>query len=180
LLDVGDASVAVAPAYQGRVMTSTFDRNAGPSIGWINRKVIALGLLSEADRKGKLEEHIYIFIFGGEERFWLGPEGGQFSVFFKPGTKFEFADWTTPAVIDTEPFEIVNQSSSSAEFKRDCELTNFSGTNFKMGIRRTIRLLDNAAIAEPYRSGSSVAFASRPPWPISSTCLSLTSVDRRS
>ncbi|MGB7328874.1 MAG: DUF6786 family protein, partial [Rubripirellula sp.] len=91
LLHDGDAAVALAPEYQGRVMTSTFDRKAGPSFGWINRPVIEKGLLSEADRKGKLEEHIYIF--GGEERFWLGPEGGQYALFFKPGTNFEFADW---------------------------------------------------------------------------------------
>ncbi len=81
----GDAAVAVAPAYQGRVMTSTFDRKSGPSFGWINRPVIEKGLLSDEEKKGKLEEHIYIF--GGEERFWLGPEGGQYALFFKPGTE---------------------------------------------------------------------------------------------
>lgn len=146
LLEEDGAAVAVAPAYQGRVMTSTVDQKNGAGFGWINRKVIEAGLLSEADRKGKLEEHIYIF--GGEERFWLGPEGGQFALFFKPGTKFEFSDWTTPAAIDTEPFKLVKQSRDSAEFKRDCELTNFSGTKFTMGIERTIRLLDKAAIAK--------------------------------
>ena len=113
LLHHDGAAVAVAPAYQGRVMTSTTNQNGGPSFGWINRKVIAAGLLSEADRKGKLEEHIYIF--GGEERFWLGPEGGQFALFFKPGTKFEFKDWTTPAAVDTEPFELVEQNETSAK-----------------------------------------------------------------
>ena len=146
LLEEGTAAVAVAPAYQGRVMTSTVDRDRGASFGWINRKVIAAGLLSEEERKGKLEDHIYIF--GGEERFWLGPEGGQFALFFKPGTKFEFSDWTTPAAIDTEPFELVAQTRNSVEFKRDCELTNFSGTKFAMGIRRTIRLLDETTIAK--------------------------------
>lgn len=145
LLERDGAAVAVAPDYQGRVMTSTVNRQDGQGFGWINRKVIAAGLLSEEERKGKLEEHIYIF--GGEERFWLGPEGGQFAFFFKPGTKFEFADWTTPAAIDTEPFELVNQSKTKVEFKRDCELTNFSGTKFVMGIRRSVRLLDRADIA---------------------------------
>ena len=56
----GKAAVAVAPAYQGRVMTSTVDRENGTGFGWINRKVIKAGLLSDEDRKGKLEEHIYI------------------------------------------------------------------------------------------------------------------------
>lgn len=143
LLKDGDAAVAVAPAYQGRVMTSTFDCEAGPSFGWINRPVIEKGLLSDEDKKGKLEEHIYIF--GGEERFWLGPEGGQFALYFKPGTKFEFSDWQTPAVIDTEPFELVSKAEDAAVFRRDCELTNYSGTVFKMGIERTVRLLDQDA-----------------------------------
>ena len=40
------AAVAIAPAYQGRVLTSTVDQAKGPSFGWINRKVIAARLLS--------------------------------------------------------------------------------------------------------------------------------------
>ena len=146
----GKAAVAVAPAYQGRVMTSTVDREKGAGFGWINRKVIKAGLLSDEDRKGKLEEHIYIF--GGEERFWLGPEGGQFALFFKPGSKFEFSDWTTPTAIDTEPFKIVAQSAKSAKFKHDCELTNFSGSKFSMGIERTVRLLDRASIVKTLKT----------------------------
>ncbi len=43
LLKDGDAAVAVAPDYQGRVMTSTYDGKAGPSFGWINRPVIEKG-----------------------------------------------------------------------------------------------------------------------------------------
>jgi hypothetical protein len=144
VLKKGNAAVAVVPAYQGRVMTSTFDRKAGPSFGWINRPVIEKGFLSDEEKKGTLEEHIYIF--GGEERFWLGPEGGQFGLYFKPGTQFEFTDWRTPAVIDTEPFELVKQTGTSAVFRRDCELANYSGTVFTMGIERTVRLLDDDAV----------------------------------
>ena len=139
LLHSGDAAVAVAPAYQGRVMTSTFDHKAGPSFGWINRPVIEKGLMSEAERKGKLEEHIYIF--GGEERFWLGPEGGQYALFFKPGTKFEFSDWATPPAIDTQGFDLVDQTETSAKFKHATELTNYSGAKFNVGIERTVKLL---------------------------------------
>ncbi len=139
VLSKDDSAVAVAPAWQGRVMTSTYDRRRGPSFGWINRPVIEKGFLSEAERKGKLEEHIYIF--GGEERFWLGPEGGQYALFFKPGTKFEFADWTTPPVIDTDAFELVGKTDSSAKFKHSAELVNFSGTRFEVGIERTVTVL---------------------------------------
>ena len=146
LLQNGDAAVAVAPNYQGRVMTSTFDQKNGPSFGWINRPVIEKGLLSDDQKKGKLEEHIYIF--GGEERFWLGPEGGQFAIFFKPGTNFEFSDWTTPPAIDTEPFKMVEQTQTSAKFQHVTELINHSGTKFNTSIERTVTLLDQLAASE--------------------------------
>lgn len=146
LLKNGDAAVSVVPAYQGRVMTSTYDHDDGPSFGWINRPVIERGFMSEEEAKGKLEQHIYIF--GGEERFWLGPEGGQYALYFKPGAKFEFSDWKTPAPIDTEAFKLVKKTTDSAVFTHECELINYSGTVFNMGIERTVRLLDDNAAAE--------------------------------
>ena len=77
----------------------------GLSFGWINRELIA---------SGKLLPHMNAF--GGEDRFWMGPEGGQFSIFFAKGAKFEFADWFTPAVFDTLPFKVVSQSRDQAVF----------------------------------------------------------------
>ncbi|MDP4623526.1 MAG: hypothetical protein NWT08_00170 [Akkermansiaceae bacterium] len=144
LLEKDGAAVALAPAYQGRVMTSAVDKEDGAGFGWINRPVIEKGFLSDEEKAGKLEEHIYIF--GGEERFWLGPEGGQFALFFKPGTKFEFSDWTTPPAIDTDAFAVVEKSEESAKFSHETELVNYSGTKFKVGIERTVKILgaDNA------------------------------------
>ena len=144
VLKNGASAVALAPAYQGRVMTSTYDYTAGPSFGWINRPVVAKGFLSDEEKKGTLEEHIYIF--GGEERFWFGPEGGQYALFFKPGAKFDFSDWQTPAAIDTEPFELVKQSESSASFTHKTSLVNFSGAKFDVGVERTITVLDKAQV----------------------------------
>ena len=86
----GKSKVAVAPAWQGRVMTSTADGDGGRGYGWINRDLIS---------SGKLQEHINVF--GGEDRFWLGPEGGQFSIFFAHGAPFDLEHWFTPAAIDT-------------------------------------------------------------------------------
>lgn len=146
LLKDGQTAVAIAPAYQGRVMTSTYDAQSGPSFGWINRPVIEDGVLSGAEAEGKLQAHIHIF--GGEERFWLGPEGGQFALFFKPGDDFEFSDWKTPAAIDTEPFEVVESTPTRAVFQHHAKLTNFSGTVFTMAIKRTISLLDAELAAD--------------------------------
>jgi len=39
----GAAHVAVAPAYQGRVMTSTTGGSDSPSFGWLGRTAIASG-----------------------------------------------------------------------------------------------------------------------------------------
>src|SRR5881394_2879180 len=41
--DSGGAQVIIAPAYQGRVMTSTTEGEKGLSFGWINHELIASG-----------------------------------------------------------------------------------------------------------------------------------------
>ncbi len=128
--DAEGPRVAVVPAYQGRVMTSTATGDAGTSYGWINDGPIASG-----------QAVPQINVYGGEERFWLGPEGGQFSIFFKAGAKFDFAEWQTPAVIDTEPFAIVSQTAGQVAFRHEAELVNYSETKFSMRIERTVELL---------------------------------------
>ena len=131
---MGLAKVAVSPAWQGRVMTSTAGGDAGLSFGWINRELI---------KSRKLQPHMNAF--GGEDRFWMGPEGGQFSIFFAKGAKFDLADWQTPAPIDTLPFQVVRQSSDRAVFASKFTLTNFSGTRFDVAVNRDVRLLGNTA-----------------------------------
>ncbi len=133
----GRAKVALAPAWQGRVMTSTASADAGMSFGWINRELIA---------SGKTQPHINVF--GGEDRFWLGPEGGQFSIFFAKGAKFELADWQTPAAIDTMPYKVESQSQDRAVFSARFALTNYSGTSFDIAVKRRVQLLDVAAAWE--------------------------------
>lgn len=131
VLENGAARVAVVPAYQGRVMTSTAGRSGAPSFGWINRPVIASGV-----------HHPHINVYGGEDRFWLGPEGGQYSIYFPPGAPFEFEHWQTPALIDTEPFAVTRRTSTEIAFEREARLVNYSGFAFDLGIRRTVRMLD--------------------------------------
>lgn len=126
----GKAQVAVAPAWQGRVMTSTATGASGASFGWVNRELIA---------SRKTVPHINVF--GGEDRFWLGPEGGQFSIFFSPGAAFDLEHWFTPAAIDTEPFETVQSSPDAVRFRRAMKLKNYSGTEFDLEVNRLVRLL---------------------------------------
>ena len=129
------AQIILVPAYQGRVMTSTADGNGGMSFGWINYDLID---------SNKEEEHFHAF--GGEERFWLGPEGGQFSIFFKKGDPFDFDHWYVPKAIDTEPFILVSSSKTEANFQREMYLKNYSGFEFNLKVNRHIRLLSKTEI----------------------------------
>ena len=133
----GNAAIAIVPAWQGRVMTSTADGDTGYSFGWINHELIA---------SGEILPHINAY--GGEERIWLGPEGGQFSIFFSLGKSFIFEDWQTPVFLDTSPFELTSTTDSSASFSRDIITENFSGTKFILRIEREIRLLSEKEIYE--------------------------------
>ena len=129
----GQARVAVVPAWQGRIMTSTAGGAGGDSYGWVNRELIATG---------RTVPHINVF--GGEDRFWLGPEGGQFSIFFAKGAAFDLAHWFTPAAIDTEPFEVVSQGPDRVLCRREIRLANYSGTPFELEVSRELRLLNAA------------------------------------
>lgn len=133
--DSAGAQVIVAPAYQGRVMTSTADGDIGLSFGWINHDLIA---------SGKTTEHMSAF--GGEERFWLGPEGGQFSIYFQKGEEFKFENWFVPKEIDTEPFDLISSTKTEASFRKEMHLENYSGNKFDLTVDRTIRFLDIPSI----------------------------------
>jgi hypothetical protein len=126
----GARQVAVVPAWQGRVMTSTARGTEGPSFGWINYELI---------ESGELQPHINVF--GGEDRFWMGPEGGQFSIFFKGGDPFDLEHWQTPPCIDTEPYEIVEKTSENVTFRHQTTLLNYSGTQFQTQVDRIVRLV---------------------------------------
>jgi hypothetical protein len=129
------AQIIILPAYQGRVMTSTAEGNGGMSFGWINYELI------DSNRE---EEHFHAF--GGEERFWLGPEGGQFSIYFKKGDPFDFDHWYVPKAIDTEPFILVSASKTEANFQREISLKNYAGFEFNLRVTRNIRLLSKTEI----------------------------------
>jgi hypothetical protein len=128
--DTGQSQLAVVPAYQGRIMTSSARGASGRSQGWVNRELIESGTFVP-----------HINVFGGEDRFWLGPEGGQYSIFFAPGVPFDLAHWFTPAGIDTEPFELGSRARDRAMFHRDLTLTNYSGTVFQLRVDREVRLM---------------------------------------
>lgn len=130
------ARVAVCPELQGRVMTSSARGERGPSYGWINRELIA-----------SKQRMPHINAYGGEDRFWLGPEGGQFALFFKKGDPFDLAHWWTPAAIDTEPYPVTARGPDRVSFVKRMSLVNYGGTAFELELQRSVRLLDPREIA---------------------------------
>jgi len=132
-----NAKILLSADYQGRVMTSTAKGDSGTSFGWIN-----YNLISSAEKKKQFNP------YGGEERFWLGPEGGQYSLYFKKGDSFNIAHWQVPAIIDTVMYDVVQPDNAKAVFSRKASLVNYSGTHFDIDIERKISLLDKKQIEE--------------------------------
>jgi len=127
------AMVAINPDIQGRVMTSTAAGLNGISFGWINRELIASG-----------ENNPHLNAFGGEDRFWLGPEGGQFSLFFKKDSPFDLEHWFTPPPINEGSFELVSYDEKQIRLKKEVNLINYSDFEFRIKVDRTIRLLSRS------------------------------------
>jgi hypothetical protein len=130
------SQIVVAPAYQGRVMTSTTGGTDAPSFGWIGRTAVASG-----------ERQPHMNVFGGEDRFWLGPEGGQFALYFKKGDPFDLDHWQVPEGFDWGAWAMDPQSSSSVKFHKRMTLANYSGASFDVDVERTVRLLTPADAA---------------------------------
>lgn len=131
------AQIIVSPKYQAKVFTSTAKGLDGRSFGWVHYKAFS----------GPADPHMNGY--GGENRFWLGPEGGIYSLYFKPGTEMVFENWHTPGAFDTAAWAVTAQNSgSSVTLYKDMDLENYRGTRLAIGVERKISLLDKAAIAQ--------------------------------
>jgi len=131
----GDSRLILVPQYQGRVMTTTSSGLKGFSYGWINHDLIA---------SSKIMEHFNPY--GGEERLWLGPEGGQFSIFYPKDSSFVSKNWYVPFAFDTQPFDLESQDSSSVTLAKGFGLKNYSGTTFNAKVTRKVTLLSTGKI----------------------------------
>src|SRR5215203_5464460 len=131
----GGAQVIVAPGYQGRVLTSTTGGADAPSFGWLGRAAIA---------SGARQPHMNVF--GGEDRFWLGPEGGQFALYFKQGDPFDLDHWQVPEGFDWGPWDVVTQAAAGVQFRKRLSLRNYSDTPVEIEVNRTVRLLAHTDI----------------------------------
>ncbi len=131
------SEIVIVGDYQARVMTSTSNGKHGKSYGWINHDFIETG-------KSKHKNNV----IGGEDRFWLGPEFGPYTIFFQQGKDMIADNIALPPAIDTEPFHFVSKTDSSVSFAKDFKITNYQGYDFKIKAERTISIFNKEDIAK--------------------------------
>jgi hypothetical protein len=125
------ARVAIAPGWQGRVMTSTCGGLEGPSFGFVNRDYI---------EAGKTDAHFNNL--GAEERLWLCPEGGPFSLWFKPGAKQVMQNWFTPPALNEGAWKVVSAPDAPrVRMAGHMKFENTSAATFDLDVTREVRLL---------------------------------------
>jgi len=129
----GNGQIIISQKYQAKVFTSSAGGAAGKSFGWINYKTFG---------EKSLDPHMNAY--GGEDRLWLGPEGGKFALFFKPGTKMEFPNWHTPAAFDFENWTLISKSDKKASLSKSTRVLNYAGNVFTLDIVRDIQILEPA------------------------------------
>ncbi|MCA9102141.1 MAG: hypothetical protein KDA63_13350, partial [Planctomycetales bacterium] len=130
--------IVVCPEYQGRVMTSTCGGEQGRSFGWINRGFIEAGQPNAAFNN-----------YGGEDRLWLAPEGGPFSLWFAKGETQEFANWHTPPAMNDGPLRVTSGPSDPFyRMTRAMQMTNASGTDISLDVVRTVRLAGRRELSD--------------------------------
>ncbi len=125
----GLGQIIVSPKYQGKVFTSTASGDEGRSFGWVNYKAF----------DSPIDEHMNAY--GGEDRLWLGPEGGPFSLYFPQGKEMVFDNWKTPAAIDTEAWELLETTETKVSLQKNAQLVNYAGTTLDISLDRSIELL---------------------------------------
>jgi hypothetical protein len=125
--------VAVTPEWQGRVMTSAVSADS-PGLGFVHRAFI------DGGKRGTAFDN-----YGGEDRFWLGPEGTRFSLYFAKGAPLDFDHWQTPHAFNEGAWQVVSSDGKHVAMKTSLHLENHSGTTFDVFVDREVALLDRAA-----------------------------------
>lgn len=126
--------VLVSPRHQGRIFTMKV--GTVESTGLVNVAAVRAG-----------ETNPQFNNFGGLDRFWLGPEGGQFGLYFEPGAEFSRDVWRVPADLDRGPYHVVSRDASRIVMTRDMEVVNYSGTRFKIRVEREVGVIPRSQVA---------------------------------
>ena len=128
-LESGTGALLVSPSLQGRVMTSALRRH-GRGLGFVNRAVVEAPDPEEPFAN-----------YGGEDRFWIGPEGGPFALFFEGDAPRELEHWRVPEDLNRGAFEVVHADDAAVRMSRRMELRNARDSVFSLEVRRSVETL---------------------------------------
>ncbi len=133
----GCGPVAVAPALEGRVMTSAFGET-GPGFGLVNRAAILAG-----PRDTRFAN------YGGEDRLWLSPEGGPHALFFEPGSAQTADNWFVPS-FGSKTGVLLSERPSATRIilaPTAVRVRDQAGTWLDLTVDRTIEALSRSEVA---------------------------------
>jgi hypothetical protein len=117
-------------------MTSAVEPG-GRSLGFVFRKFI------EEGKSGTQFDN-----YGGEDRFWLGPEAGQYGLYFPKGKPFTISEWKTPDSFQTGTWQHEQPAADRVVFKRAMKVENYSGATFDLEVTRTVELVSDKVASE--------------------------------
>ncbi|MEC9031384.1 MAG: DUF6786 family protein [Planctomycetota bacterium] len=128
------SKLLVSPRLQGRIMTAKV--GSVESTGLVPQKTIS---------EGEIHEHFNNF--GGIDRFWIGPEAGQYGVYFPKGAKELTRDnWQVPASFDKGAFEVIEKTEQRIQLRKKIDVTNLLGVEFETMVTREIGLIPSASL----------------------------------
>ena len=130
--------VLVCPELAGRVLGTTSGGENGAFGGFIDAQAFQEGMKDIWDN------------WGGEERYWVAPEGGQFGLMFKDQCEC-FAHYDVQEGINRTPYQVLEVSPQAKSLTMRCRmhLKNKLGTRFHLEVTRRITVLDDC----PYSNG---------------------------
>lgn len=128
--------IAISAQYQARVMTSAVAAGA-PSLGFLNRSFISEG------KSGTQFDN-----YGGEDRFWLGPEGGQYGLYFPASQPFTFEHWQTPSALQEGAWAATDEAPDSVTYRREFSVRNHSQRDFEVAVQRKLLVFSAEQAAE--------------------------------
>jgi len=128
----GTGGFVYSAELQGRVMTSAVDLSE-PGLGYWD-----VATIDSRNEESSFHNH------GGEERFWIGPEGSRFSFYFDPNAAFTRELWRVPDDLNRGAFREVGPG----QLEREISLSNRMGSQFHMLVERHLQAVDREEVEQ--------------------------------
>lgn len=137
----GESVAIVTPSLSGRVLATSFRGHQDSINGFVDADAFRHGMRDFWDN------------WGGEDRYWLCPEGGQFGLMFQ-GKENCFANYTVQPGINNQVYRVteIAASGNNLTMQAEFELVNAKGTQFSLQSTRRITLLEDC----PFTVGTSL------------------------